>query len=64
MLHQTVIPIPTNPPAHRHPVPEKTTTSTDRPLGRYCGHVFLYWDPDHFQKAAATGGASWQREAR
>ena len=59
MLHHTAIPIPTNPPAHRHPVPEQTTTSTDRPLGRYCGHVFLYWDPDHFQKAAATGGASW-----
>jgi len=40
-------------------VPEKSifqeqTPSSDRPLGRYCGYVFLYWDPDHFQKAAAA----------
>lgn len=50
MLHQTVLPIPTNPPTHLHPVPEQTTTSTDHPLGRYCGHVFLYWEVDHFLK--------------
>ncbi len=29
-----------------------------RPLGRYCGHVFLYWDPEHFQKVAIAAGKS------
>lgn len=58
MLDQTVLPVPTNPRAPHPPTPESSLSLTDRPLGRYCGHVFLYWDPDHFQKAAATRSAS------
>jgi hypothetical protein len=46
------------PSASENSVLQHQTAPPARPLGRYCGHVFLYWDPEHFLKAAATAGQS------
>jgi len=43
---------PIHPSAPVDPTLPEQRPPTDRPLGRYCGHVFLYWDPEYFHHAA------------
>ncbi|MFO7576732.1 MAG: hypothetical protein R6W66_03280 [Pelovirga sp.] len=59
MSHHHTRPTPVQPPAPPQQPAALPTSAIEHPPGRYCGHVFLYWDPDHFRKAAAAGGASW-----
>ncbi|MBW6510438.1 MAG: hypothetical protein K0A94_12965 [Desulfuromonadales bacterium] len=44
------------PSAPENSILQHQTAPPARPLGRYCGHVFLYWDPEHFHKVAIAAG--------
>jgi hypothetical protein len=56
MPQQQINPTQQYPSAQEKSVLQQQASPPSRPLGRYCGHVFLYWDPDHFQKVASTAG--------